>query len=33
MVNLTKKKISIILLLLVGVAIVAAFEMRSKSPV
>src|SRR5262252_2478638 len=33
MVNPTKKKISIILLLLVGVAIVAAFEMRSKSPV
>ena len=33
MVNLTKKKISIILLLLAGVAIFAAFEMRSKSPV
>src|SRR5215472_4899635 len=33
MVNPTKKKISIILLLLAGVAIFAAFEMRSKNPV
>src|SRR5262245_12418167 len=33
MVNLTKKKISIILLLLAGVAIFAAFELRSKGPV
>src|SRR5215831_1938897 len=33
MVNLTKKRISIILLLVAGVAIFAAFEMRSKNPV
>src|SRR5215831_3621262 len=33
MVNLTKKRISIILLLVAGVGIFAAFEMRNKGPV